>query len=80
LLHHGVTMDSKLLEKIIGYIDDYQAAHDGLSPTVREIAKDCYMSNALVMRCLDFLQAQGKLTRQAGKARSVRLVNGGRRR
>ena len=71
-------MDSELLKKIITYVDNYQANNGGLSPTVREIADGCYISNGQAMRCLDFLQAQGKLTRQAGKARSVRLVNGGR--
>jgi hypothetical protein len=69
-------MDSKLLEAVMTYIADYRAANDGLSPTVREIADGCYISNGQAIRCLDFLQAQGKLTRQAGKARSIRLIKG----
>jgi DeoR/GlpR family transcriptional regulator of sugar metabolism len=67
-------MDATVLDAILDYIEAYQDTHNGLSPTVRELAAGCYMSNALVMRGLDYLHAQGKLTRQEGKARSIRLV------
>lgn len=43
-------------------------------PTHREIAQACNISLATVSDGLSMLEAQGRITRQAYKARSIRLV------
>ena len=44
-------------------------------PTHREIAQACNISLATVSDGLSMLEAQGRITRQAYKARSIRLVD-----
>lgn len=46
----------------------------GNVPTHREIAQACHISLATVSDGLSMLEAQGRITRQAYKARSIRLV------
>jgi SOS-response transcriptional repressor LexA len=50
------------------YLSNYSFA-----PSIREIAEGCYISSSYVLRCLDVLEAQERLTREPGKARSIRL-------
>lgn len=54
-------------EKVYRYIIDYKQAHDGLSPTVREIADACDISSTSVVNYnLDKLEAAGKIRRAYG--------------
>lgn len=66
-------MDEQTIQAVYGYIRVY--LHQwGYAPSIREIARECYMSTANVYRYLDWLEARGYITRQSGVARSIRLV------
>jgi len=67
-------MDQDVLKTVIAYIAQYQQLNNQLSPTLREIAQGCFISKSVAARCLDILEAQKKITRQDGKARSIRLT------
>lgn len=43
-------------------------------PTQREIAIDCGISPVTLNKCLDILEAQGRITRQALQSRNIRMV------
>lgn len=62
------------LDEIYGFIRDYIAQHQR-PPTLREIAKGCYTNTSTVLRCLDILEARGRLSREPGIARSLRLLD-----
>ncbi len=49
-------------------------AQRGYAPSFREIARACYISTAYVARCLDVLEAEGRLSREPSKARSIHLT------
>lgn len=68
-------MDTEILEAIYIFIRDYIHQH-GYAPSIREVAGACYMTPGNVHRYLDRLEARGRITRQAGVARSIRLVDG----
>ena len=55
---------------IAAYIDEY-----GYSPSVREIATGCFVSTGAATRHVDKLEAQGRIARVAGRARSIHLLN-----
>lgn len=67
-------MPDDILEMVYTFVHDYIASHDGLAPSQREIATGCYINVAYVARYLDILEAQGRLIRQRGRARSIRLI------
>jgi SOS-response transcriptional repressor LexA len=46
----------------------------GYAPSFREISKGCYMSTANVVRYLDVLEAHGRISRELGHPRSIRLL------
>jgi len=52
-------MSSDTTERVYRFIVDYIAAHDGLSPSQREIAEGCYIVRSAVLRHLDRLEAWG---------------------
>ena len=54
---------------IEGYIRDHR-----YPPSLREIAAACYLGRSTVLRYLAKLEAQGRITRMEGKARSIALV------
>ena len=62
------------LEAVYGFIQTYIEDHAGLVPSQREIADGCYINVAYVGRYLDLLEARGRLTRERGQARSIRLM------
>jgi SOS-response transcriptional repressor LexA len=47
---------------------------NGYPPSIREIAEGCFSSPMTVSSMLGILEAQGKITRSAGKARSICIV------
>lgn len=62
-----------MTEKIYAFIRDYIEAH-GFSPSLREISRGCYTSATNVVRHLDRLQMEGRLTREMKVPRSIVLV------
>lgn len=67
-------MVSPNTEAVYRFIQAYHREH-GYSPTLREIAEGCYLNVATVLRHLDRLEGQGRIARDPGKARSIRLLN-----
>lgn len=68
-------MDISTLNTVLEFLTHYLDANDQLSPSVREIAKGCYISDGTTRRCLDILEAQGRITRHRKKARTLRVVH-----
>lgn len=66
-------MDEQTIQAVYAYIRVYLHQY-GYGPSIREIARDCFMSPANVYRYLDWLEARGYITRQSGVARSIRLL------
>ncbi len=66
-------------EAIYTFICDYIELH-GFAPSQREIAAGCYISLGAVFNQLSKLEARGRIAREVGQARSIRLVekNGNR--
>lgn len=60
-------------EAIYTYIKARRMAGEGV-PSQREIAEHCGISVSSVSRCLDMLEAQGRITREPLKSRSIRLI------
>ena len=60
-------------ESVLVFIRQYQQEH-GVIPSQREIAEGCYISQPAVGRHLDRLEQQGIISREPGKARSIRLL------
>ena len=46
----------------------------GIAPSQREISDNCFISKGTVSRHLDRLEFQGRITREIGQARSIRLT------
>ena len=66
-------MPQDRLETVFSFVHDYMATHGGVSPSQREIARGCFINVAYVARYLDLLEAQGRLIRERGQARSIQL-------
>lgn len=62
------------LDDIFAYIKARRDEGQG-APTQREIASHCDLSPTTVSRCLSMLEAQGRISRQAFKSRSIRIVD-----
>jgi DNA-binding MarR family transcriptional regulator len=61
-----------LLELVYCFISNY-IQENSSSPTLREIADACYLGRSTTYRFLDKLEAQGRIFREEGKARNIRL-------
>lgn len=59
-------------DAVYALIRAYRAQH-GNSPSQREIAQGCFLSQPAVIRHLDRLEMQGKIRREPGKARGIWL-------
>ena len=55
------------------FLWEYQKEH-GYIPTQQEVADHCYLTQPGVSRHLDKLEKWGWLTREEGKARSIKLL------
>lgn len=66
-------MDTEILDAMYTFIRDY-IRQWGYAPSIRDIASACFMTPGNVHRYLDRLEARGRITRQAGVARSICLV------
>lgn len=60
---------SSILSFIIEHYQEY-----GMTPTIREIAKHCFISVGSVTYQLNKLEAHGWILRDMGKARSIRIL------
>jgi len=60
-------------EQVYNFIRDYIQEY-GVSPSQRQIAEGCYLSRGGLIRYLDRLEAQQRILRDTGLARSIRLV------
>ncbi|MCU0499225.1 MAG: hypothetical protein MUF87_17870 [Anaerolineae bacterium] len=60
------------VESVYAFLKRFIDEH-GYAPNLREIARGCYMSTSTVTRSLDCLEAQGRISREIGRARSIRL-------
>ena len=67
--HHN----NVLGEEIYSFIKEY-ISENGMSPSFREIGKSCFISQPTVVRYLDILEAQGRILRLSGVARSLRIT------
>lgn len=65
--------NSETLETVYDFIADY-IQHEGISPSQREIAEGCFITPPTVLRYLDLLEAQNRIHRIRGVARSIHLV------
>jgi DNA-binding IclR family transcriptional regulator len=60
------------LERVYTFIVTYIHEH-ATNPSLREIAAGCYLGRSTTYRFLDKLEAQGRILREPGQARSIRL-------
>lgn len=67
------TSADQKLDLIYQFIQTY-IVQNGFSPSLREISDGCYVGRSTVLRYLDRLAAQGLISRQDGKARSIHLT------
>ncbi len=59
-------------ELIYQFILDFYE-REGVYPTQREIAADCYLARSSVYYQLNKLEAQGRIERTPGRQRSLRI-------
>jgi DNA-binding transcriptional regulator YhcF (GntR family) len=62
-----------MIERVYAFLCEF-IQQNGFAPSIREIASGCYINVATVIRYLDILEAQGRIERMAGKARSIRII------
>lgn len=63
------------VETVYQFIADYITTY-GISPSIREIAKGCYLGRSAVGERLAILEANKRIRRYSGKARSIILIRG----
>jgi hypothetical protein len=69
---------SETTERVFRYVVEFKRAHDGISPTVREIAGGCRLGTTTVVNHLRILQQQKKIRAMGfGYSRGI-VVAGGR--
>ncbi len=56
------------------FVLEYIVEHDGVPPTIREIAEALEISLSGAHGLLDRLQARGRIRRMPGRARTVEIV------
>lgn len=65
-------MTDQTTEAVFNFILKF-LTDNGFSPNQREIAAGCYMARSAVLRHLDKLEGRGRIIREPGMARSIRL-------
>lgn len=66
---------NKTMQKIFDYIILFKKAHNGNSPTLREIMDGCYVgSTSVVHYHLTQLESKGMIMRKSGMARMIEVV------
>ncbi len=64
--------DTATINQVYDFVRAYIQTR-GYSPSLREIAAGCHMGRSTVTRYLDRLEVQGRIVREIGTARSIRL-------
>lgn len=65
---------SDMTETIYDFIREFITERK-ISPSLREIADACYIGHSTVIRHLDKLEADGRITREPNTARSIILLD-----
>jgi DNA-binding MarR family transcriptional regulator len=65
--------DPTSAENVYRFICNFKAEH-GHTPTMRQIADACFLSLSGVGRCLNKLEAWGRITREPNQRRTISLV------
>lgn len=65
---------NETLDTVFTFLAAFIAEH-GYSPSLREISAHCYIGRSTVIHYLDRLEAQGRISREEGKARSIVLIS-----
>jgi repressor LexA len=73
-MEEAALMSDVMIEKVYAFVRAYIDQY-GYPPSLREIARGCYINVAYALRYLDILEAQGRITRKSGQPRSLRLLN-----
>ena len=60
---------ARVYDVIRAYFKQY-----GFAPSLRDISEACYMSPSNVVRYLDKLEAQGRISRELRKPRSIAIL------
>jgi SOS-response transcriptional repressor LexA len=68
-----IPREQPTFESVYGFIQEFTKEH-GFSPTVREIAKGCFLGLSTTLRCLDKLEGLKRISREPNKARSIVLL------
>lgn len=66
-------MSEPTTNTIYKFIQSYVEQH-GYPPSLREIAVGCYLGTSSVLRHLDKLEAWGRISREPGRARALKLL------
>jgi len=67
-------MKEAIFEQVYAFLEDY-IRRVGCSPIYREIAIGCHMTLDRTMDALSILEARGKIEREEGVHRSIRIVS-----
>lgn len=66
------SMSDPLTQTVYDFLRSYFDQH-GFAPSLREIARACFIGRSTTLRHLDRLEAWGWITREEGRARGIRL-------
>lgn len=73
---HGADLSGRE-QAVLGFIIRYKMEHDGISPTMREIAMRCDISStSQVARSLEALEREGHIRRPEISSRHIEVVGG----
>ncbi len=61
--------------RVLAYLRSYTAEYNGMAPSVREIARACFMAASQVLTHLEILEAYGIIARSPGRARALWLLD-----
>lgn len=64
----------QVTEHVYGFVCQFISEY-GFSPSLREIGAHCFVGRSTVQRHLDRLEAQGRIAREIGQPRTIRLLN-----
>jgi repressor LexA len=61
-------------EQVYSFLCQYIEEH-GYSPSIRDIALGCYIGRSTVIRHLDKLEGQGRISREPEQPRSIGIID-----
>jgi SOS-response transcriptional repressor LexA len=67
-------LEPEQVEQVYQFICQYSRQF-GYSPSLKEIGDACFMAKPSVYRYLDCLQAQGRISRDSRRARSIIIID-----